>query len=118
MNEWNNNDDSSYEYSDEEPSPTIKHLPPVLIALEQFPGTTTPTTTTTTSSTTAKPVYFPNTDIELGPLFEQVGNARRNPNGTPVDLPVPYIVWARDPSGRENNINYWKMLHNSAYTIE
>lgn len=116
MNEWNN-DDSSYEYYDDEPSPTVKHLPPVLVPLEEFPGTTT-TPTTTTTSTTAQPMYFPNTNIQLGPLFEQVGNARRNPNEAPVDLPVPYIVWKSDPSGRENTMNYWKMLRNTAYTIE
>jgi len=65
-----------------------------------------------------EPVYFPRTDIQLGPLFEQVHKARRNEIQGPVDLPVPYFVWKKDPTGRENQLNYWKRFYNSMYKVD
>jgi len=117
LNEWDN-DSSYYDESEEPPTPAVKSLPPIFV--EFVPPTTLPptTTTTTTTTTTRKPVYFPGTDIELGPLFEQVGKARRNEAPDPVDLPVPYIVWTKDPTGQEDNVNYWKEFYNTMYKVD
>jgi len=117
MNEWDK-DDSYYEESDESPSiPVIKSLPPIFVEYI-MPTTQPPTTTTTTTTTTRKPVYFPRTEIELGSLFEQVGKARRNEVEAPVDLPVPYIVWTKDPTGQDDNVNYWKKFYNTMYKVD
>lgn len=119
LNEWNNDDNyysdeledqSSEEHKDVQvPAPaTIPHLPPVFIQHVRM----TPT------STTKKPIYIPHTDIDLGTLSEQVHKARRNELEEPVDLPIPYIVWARDPSGRDDQMNYWKKFYNTVYKVD